>query len=148
MSSRACVTCGDLVGPERYSLGYRYCTKKACVRENHTPMVIVEIAQTKTNAVIEIMDEKTLRQMKEGKFRRDPVVVNRQASHGDRVEMRAKPAKPVQIDPARIAYVQALADQGYTNSDIIAKGYWLKLTQREVTQYRAARRIRWRPTTG
>jgi hypothetical protein len=63
-------------------LGFRYCTKRACVRKNAEGMLVAEIAQHKTNAEYVILKgaagESALRDMRDGKYRRDPVVVKRE----------------------------------------------------------------------
>jgi len=138
---RNCVTCGDEIIEERWELGFRYCLKKPCVRANYKGLTIMEIGQTKTNAEYTIVTEKTLRDMREGKYRRDPVVVQRQPSRGGKVKMTAKPPKPEQYNIARVRFVQALADQGVRPDDIIQRGAYMGLTRREVHNYMSARRI-------
>ena len=141
---RACITCGEQVGEERWEIGFRYCMKQECVHANHEGLILVEIAQTKTNAVIDVVNEDTLRQMREGKYRRDPVVVKRQPSRGGKVRMTARPPKRQPLTTyqrARIRFVQALADQGYRVWEILEKGAYMGLTQREVHRYMAAKRI-------
>jgi hypothetical protein len=77
-----CVTCGDEILPERTELGFTYCTKRECVRANAEGMLVAEIAQHKTNAEYVILKgeagQRALRDMREGKYRRDPVVVQRE----------------------------------------------------------------------
>ncbi len=79
-----CVTCGDEILPERVELGFTYCPKKACVRENAEGFTVVEIGQTKTNAEYVVLEgaagERALTDMREGKYRRDPVVVKRESA--------------------------------------------------------------------
>ena len=141
MAGRTCVTCSDEIGEERWAIGFRYCMKRECVRANHRGLVIVEIGQTKTNAEYAIMTEQVLRDMREGKYRRDPIVVQRQPSHGGKVQMRARPAALPTYNRWRVRFVQALADQGVRVDDILQRGAYMGLTRREVHHNMAGKRI-------
>ena len=111
-----CVTCGDEILPERTELGFTYCTKRACVRANAAGLLVAEIAQHKTNAEYVILrgeaGQRALRDMREGKYRRDPVVVKREHQHVRFDVPKGEFRKPrVQKYPSnRIKFVQALAN--------------------------------------
>lgn len=140
------MTCGDAILPERAELGYTYCTKRSCVRENREGLVVVEIAQHKSNPEYVILDgkrdEQVRRDMAQGKYRRDPVVVNREKSTADFTVPPARFAKPkpTKYAPNRVKFVQALADQGYRVDEILAKGAYMNLTRSEVVRYMSGRR--------
>src|SRR5215212_3193487 len=89
-----CVTCGGEIIEERWEMGFRYCLAKECVRKNYRGYTVLEIGQTKTNAEYKILTEKTLREVAEGKYRRDPIVVKRQSGSGAK-------APPATFKPAR-----------------------------------------------
>jgi hypothetical protein len=140
------VTCGDEILPERAELGFRYCTKAHCVRENHEDLTVVEIAQHKTNPEYVVLEgeagKRALKGMREGKYRRDPVVVKREG-RGTRFEVpKGRFSRPtVKKDPPnRVKFVQALHDQGYGVDDIVARGAYMKLTRSEVIRYMSGRR--------
>ena len=113
------MTCGDQILPERAELGFRYCTKPHCVRENHEGIVVIEIAQHKTNPEYVVLDgdagDRALQNMRDGKYRRDPVVVKRESSATRfDVPKAAFPQPTGKKDPPnRVKFVQALHDQGY-----------------------------------
>jgi hypothetical protein len=141
-----CVTCGDEILPERTELGFTYCTKRACVRTNAKGMLVAEIAQHKTNAEYVILKgeagESALRDMREGKYRRDPVVVKRERPPARFDVPKAEFRKPrVQKYPSnRIKFVQALQSQGCAVEEILEKGAYMGLTRSEVVRYMTARR--------
>ena len=141
-----CVTCGDEILPERVELGFAYCTKKACVRENAQGFTVVEIGQTKTNAEYVVLDgaagERALKDMREGKYRRDPVVVKREsaATKFDVPKVRFQKPKTPKPQPNRVKFVQALQAQGYGVDEIVRRGAYMKLTRSEVVRYMSARR--------
>lgn len=141
-----CVTCGDKILPERAKLGFKYCTKPKCVQENHEGLNIVEIAQHKTNAEYVILKgeagERALKDMRDGKYRRDPVVVRREPSttHFD-VPKTVFDKPTIKKYPSnRVKFVQALHDQGYGVEDILEKGAYMNLTRSEVVRYMSGRR--------
>ncbi|HUO38238.1 MAG TPA: hypothetical protein VMU34_10495 [Mycobacterium sp.] len=143
-----CVICGDRILPERAELGFTYCTKKRCVRENRAGLTVVEIGQHKTNAEYVILEgdagEKALRDMREGKYRRDPVVVKRESrrAHFD-VPKRAFAQAKIKKDPAdTVKFVQALHDQGHRVDEILEKGAYMNLTRSEVVRYMSGHRPR------
>ena len=140
------MTCGDKVLPERAELGFNYCTKKTCVRENHEGLIVAEIAQHKTNAEYVILKgeagEQAMKDMREGKYRRDPVVVKREGrpAHFD-VPKRPFSKPPIKKYPCnRVKFVQALHDQGYGVEDILEKGAYMNLTRSEVVRYMSGHR--------
>jgi hypothetical protein len=141
-----CVTCEDEILPERVELGFTYCTKKDCVRQNARAMTVVEIGQTKTNPEYIVLEgavgERALKDMREGKYRRDPVVVKRESASTTfevpKVGFR-KPA-PRRPEPNRVKFVQALQAQGFGVDDIVRRGAYMKLTRSEVVRYMSARR--------
>jgi hypothetical protein len=141
-----CVTCGDEILPERTELGFTYCTKRACVRANATGLLVAEIAQHKTNAEYVILrgeaGQRALRDMREGKYRRDPVAVKRERQHSRFDVPKGKFRKPrVQKYPSnRIKFVQALQSQGFMVEEILEKGAYMGLTRSEVVRYMTARR--------
>lgn len=141
-----CVTCGDEILPERAELGFEYCTKAACVRENGAGLIVAEISQHKSNPEYVILNgergERALKDMREGKYRRDPVVVKRESRKSDfRVAKGsfAKP-KPQTHDANRVKFVQALRDQGYRVDEIVDKGAYMNLTRSEVVRYMSGHR--------
>lgn len=136
-----CVTCGDEVIEDRWELDLHYCLKPECVAQNRRGLVIMEIGQTKTNAEYVILTPEKQREVAEGKFRRDPVVVRRQASSGPPVASYFTPPPKPQVNRAAVRLVQALADQGYQVNDIVAKTRHLKLTRREVVAYMNGHRL-------
>jgi hypothetical protein len=147
-----CVTCGDEILPERAELGFNYCTKPKCVRENREGLTVVEIAQHKTNSEYVILrgeaGERALRDMREGKYRRDPVVVKREsrATHFE-IPKGEFPKPKIKKDPQnRVKFVQALQSQGYGVEDIVEKGAYMNLTRSEVVRYMSARRRPSRPS--
>jgi hypothetical protein len=146
-----CVTCGDKILPERAELGFKYCTKKKCVRENHEGLIVAEIAQHKTNAEYVILKgeagEQALKDMREGKYRRDPVVVKRERPATQFEVPKRKFSKPkIAKHPSnRMKFVQALHDQGYGVEDILHRGAYMNLTRSEVVRYMTGRRRRGAP---
>lgn len=140
-----CVTCGDEILRERTELGFTYCTKRACVRANATGLLVAEIAQHKTNAEYVILQgeagQKALRDMREGNYRRDPVVVKRERQHARFDVPKAEFRKPrvKKYPPNRIKFVQALQGQGFTVEEILEKGAYMGLTRSEVVRYMTAR---------
>jgi hypothetical protein len=141
-----CVTCGDEILLERAELGFTYCTKRACVRDNAEGMVIAEIAQHKTNAEYVILKgeagARALGDMREGKYRRDPIVVKRESLAAQFDVPKAEFCKPKQqkYPSNRIKFVQALHGQGFGVEEILEKGAYMKLTRSEVVRYMTARR--------
>lgn len=142
----SCVTCGDEILPERAELGFTYCTKRACVRDNAEGMLVAEIAQHKTNAEYVILKgeagERALRDMREGKYRRDPVVVKResQTAQFDVPKGEFRKPRPEKYPSNRIKFVQALQSQGFRVEEILEKGAYMKLTRSEVVRYMTATR--------
>ena len=140
-----CVTCGDAVLPERAALGFSYCTKAKCVRENRQVLTVIEISQHKTNPEYVILDSdrggQALKDMREGKYRRDPVVVKRQPARTDVGVSKGTFRKPKteRHDPHRVKFVQALRDQGYRVEEILEKGAYMNLTRSEVVRYMSGR---------
>jgi hypothetical protein len=140
-----CVTCGDEILQERAELGFTYCTKAKCVAENREGMTVVEIAQHKSNPEFVILSgqrgQQALNDMREGKYRRDPVVVKREARRTgfDVPKAGFAKAKTQTYDSNKVKFVQALRDQGYTVDEILAKGAYMKLTRSEVVRYMSAR---------
>lgn len=141
-----CVTCGDEILPERAELGFRYCTMRKCVRENREGLTVVEIAQHKTNSEYVILGgeagDRALRHMREGKYRRDPVVVKRErpATQFEIPKGRFPKPKIKKHPQNRLKFVQALQAQGYGVDDIVEKGAYMHLTRSEVVQYMSASR--------
>jgi hypothetical protein len=142
------VTCGDQILPERVELGFKYCTRRKCVHENRAGLTVVEIGQHKTNAEYVILGgasgEQALNDVREGKYRRDPVVVKResQRTHFD-VPKRGFSQPRIRKYPAdRVKFVQALHDQGYGVEDILEKGAYMNLTRSEVVRYMSGHRPR------
>jgi hypothetical protein len=141
-----CISCGDEILPERAELGFTYCTKRQCVRENAKGMTVVEIAQNKTNAEYVILEgeagKRALNDMREGKYRRDPVVVKREsrATKFDVPKVEFQRPKTQKYPPNRVKFVQALQAQGYGVEDILAKGAYMNLTRNEVVRYMTGRR--------
>ncbi|MCW2655441.1 MAG: hypothetical protein JWR32_6417 [Mycobacterium sp.] len=141
-----CVTCGDEILPERAELGFRYCTKPTCVRENREGLTVVEIAQHKTNSEYVILGgeagDRALRHMREGKYRRDPVVVKREIPATQfEIPKGTFPKPKIKKRPQnRVKFVQALQAQGYGVDDIVEKGAYMNLTRSEVVQYMSASR--------
>ncbi|MBV9089880.1 MAG: hypothetical protein JO044_08270 [Mycobacteriaceae bacterium] len=140
-----CVTCGDEILPERAALGFKYCTKAKCVRENRQGLTVIEISQHKTNPEYVILDSErggqALKDMREGKYRRDPVVVQRQPARTDVAVAKGKFGTPKiqRYDPNRVKFVQALRDQGYRVEEIVEKGAYMNLTRSEVVRYMSGR---------
>lgn len=143
-----CVTCGDEILQERAELGFKYCAKAKCVRENREDVVVVEIAQHKSNPEYVILNgdrgERALRDMRDGKYRRDPVVVKRERRKTEFDVPKGRFARPKTEtpDPNRVKFVQALRDQGYRVDEILEKGAYMNLTRTEVVQYMSGRRRR------
>ncbi len=140
-----CVTCGDEILAERVGLGFTYCTKNSCVRQNSKGFTVVEIGQTKTNAEYVVLEgaagERALTDMREGKYRRDPVVVRREsaASTFDVPEARFAKPKTQRPQPNRVKFVQALQAQGYGVDEILRRGSYMNLRRSEVVRYMSAR---------
>jgi hypothetical protein len=140
-----CVTCGDEILPERSELGFVYCTKSGCVRENRQGLTVVEIAQHKSNPEYVILDgrqgQQALKDMRDGKYRRDPVVVKREARNAgfDVPKGTFRKPKTETYDSNRVKFVQALRDQGYRVDEIVAKGAYMNLTRSEVIRYMSGR---------
>jgi hypothetical protein len=143
-----CVTCGDQILPERAELGFKYCTKRKCVHENREGLSVVEIGQHKTNAEYVILGgasgEQALKDVREGKYRRDPVVVKRESRRTHFDVLKRQFSQPrTKKDPAdRVKFVQALHDQGYGVEDILEKGAYMNLTRSEVVRYMSGHRPR------
>lgn len=123
-------------------LGLNYCTNLECFQKYHEPLRVVEIAQTKTNATYRILDEKTAREMADGKFSRDPVVVKRESNSTkhEPLPQTFKPKKIRKYSVNRVKLVQALHDQGYGVEDILQKTAHLGLTRSEVVKYMLGKR--------
>jgi hypothetical protein len=142
-----CVTCGDAILQERAELGFTYCTRNGCVRENAKGFTVVEIGQTKTNAEYVVLEgaagERALKDMREGKYRRDPVVVKRESAGASfevpKVRFR-KPSAQRPVAPNRLKFVQALQAQGFGVDEILRRGAYMNLTRSEVVRYMSARR--------
>jgi hypothetical protein len=143
-----CVTCGDHILEERADLGFTYCTKPQCVRENREDVTVVEIAQHKTNPEYVIVEghvgEQALKNMREGKYRRDPAVVKREgrATNFEVPKRQFSKSKVKSYPPNRVKFVQALHDQGYGVDDILEKGSYMNLTRSEVVRYMSGHRPR------
>lgn len=141
-----CVTCGDNILPERAELGFQYCTKRNCVRENRQGLTVIEIAQHKTNSEYVILQgeagEQALRDMRDGKYRRDPVVVKRErhATHFDVPKGAFPKPKIKKYASNRVKFVQALQAQGYRVEDILEKGAYMNLTRSEVVRYMSGKK--------
>ena len=137
-----------MILPERAELGFTYCTKRACVDENRAGLTFVEIAQHKSNPEYVILEggtgEKALKDMREGKYRRDPVVVARgsRATNFDVPKRKFSRPKVKKYPPNRVKFVQALQDQGFGVDDIVQKGSYMNLTRGEVVRYMSALRRR------
>lgn len=140
-----CPTCGDVVHPDRVELGYHYCLKDECVAANYRPAVYLEVGQTKTNATYVRADEQTLREIADGKYKRDPVVVKRQTTAAPPAKVKGTftPPKRETVNAARVRYVQSLADQGLSPDRIMDRASFMKppLTRQEVYKYMAGKRI-------
>ena len=142
-----CVTCGDRLLPERAALGFTYCTNAKCVRENRQGLTVIEISQHKTNPEYVVLDSErggqALKDMREGKYRRDPVVVKRQPARTDVTVAKGtfRKAKNERPDPNRVKFVQALRDQGYRVEEILEKGAYMNLTRSEVVRYMSGRTL-------
>jgi hypothetical protein len=109
-------------------------------------MVVIEIAQHKTNPEYVVLDgeagDRALKNMRDGKYRRDPVVVKRE-SPATRFDVpKAKFPTPTRKKdpPNRVKFVQALHDQGYGVDEILTKGAYMNLTRSEVVRYMSGRR--------
>lgn len=143
--NQSCVTCKQPVDPERWDLGYHYCLEDACVKANYKPAVYLEIGQTKTNATYVRADEQTLREIADGKYKRDPVVVKRQATSAPPAKVKGTfaPPKREQYNAARVRYVQSLADQKLSPDQIMERASFMqpRLTRQEIYRYMSARRI-------
>lgn len=141
-----CVTCGDEILPERAELGFRYCTKRTCVRENYEGLNVVEIAQHKTNAEYVILEgeagQKALSNMRDGKYRRDPIVLKRESltAHPEVPKATFRKPRTKKYSSERMQFVQALQSQGFGVEDILHKGAYMNLTRSEVVRYMTARR--------
>ena len=140
-----CVSCGHDILPERAELGFAYCTNAACVRENRDDVVVVEIAQHKSNPEYVILDgsrgQRALNDMRDGKYHRDPVVVKRERRRADFDVPKGRFATPkvTSPDPNRVKFVQALRDQGYRVDEIVEKGAYMDLSRSEVVRYMSGR---------
>lgn len=82
--------------------------------------------------------------MREGKYRRDPVVVKRERPHARFDVPKAGFRKPTvqRYPPNRIKFVQALQSQGFAVDEILEKGAYMGLTRSEVVRYMTARKGR------
>lgn len=109
---------------------------------------MVEIGQHKTNAEYVILEgdtgERALKDMSEGKYRRDPVVVKRESrrAHFDVPKRKFSQPKITKYPAERVKFVQALHDQGYGVQDILEKGAYMNLTRAEVVRYMSGHRPR------
>jgi hypothetical protein len=109
-------------------------------------MLVAEIAQHKTNAEYVILKgeagQRALRDMREGKYRRDPVVVKRerQPERFDVPKGEFRKPKVQKYEANRIKFVQALQGQGYAVEEILQKGAYMGLTRSEVVRYMTAKR--------
>ena len=144
--SKRCVTCNAELDPERAELK-DYCMAPACFAANYKPLRLVEIGQTKTNAEIEILDDRVQRDLAAGHYRRDPIVVSRQPTPSqERPAVTFKRAAPQRINAMRLQYVQALQSQGLSVDAILqraaAQAPHLKLSRQEVVAYMTTRRGR------
>jgi hypothetical protein len=143
-----CVTCGDQILPERAELGFKYCTRRKCVHENREGLTVLEIGQHKTNAEYVILGgasgEQALKDMREGKYRRDPVVVKResQRTHFDVPKRQFSQPRIKKYPAGKVKFVQALHDQGYGVEDILEKGAYMNLTRSELVRYMSGHRPR------
>jgi hypothetical protein len=108
--------------------------------------VVAEIAQHKTNAEYVILKgeagARALRDMREGKYRRDPVVVKREshAAQFDVPNAEFRKPRPPKYPSNRIKFVQALQGQGFGVEEILEKGAYMKLSRSEVVRYMTALR--------
>ena len=129
-------------------MGFKYCIKPKCVGENRAAMTVVEIGQHKTNPEYVVLEgaagEQALKDMRDGKYRRDPVVVKREGhtTHFDVPKGRFPQPKIKKYPPNRVKFVQALQDQGYGVDDILNKGAYMNLTRSEVVRYMSGHRAR------
>jgi hypothetical protein len=112
-------------------------------------LTVVEIGQHKTNAEYVILGgasgEQALKDAREGKYRRDPVVIKRERQRTQFFDVPKRQfSKPrIKKYPAdRVKFVQALHDQGYGVEDILEKGAYMKLTRSEVVRYMSGHRPR------
>jgi hypothetical protein len=109
-------------------------------------LTVVEIAQHKSNPEYVILEgdagQRALQNMREGKYRRDPVVVKREsaATHFNLPKATFSRPKPERYSSSRLKFVQALHDQGYGVDEILAKGAYMNLTRSEVVRYMSAHR--------
>lgn len=143
--AKLCVTCGARLSKDRAEVK-DYCTAQACFTTNYRPLRLVEIGQTKTNAEIEILDDRVQRDLAEGRYRRDPIVVTRQASRtSERPEVTFKPFAAPPVDAVKARYVQSLQAQGCKVEDILGRAKRdaprLRLTRAEVVKYMTGRRV-------
>jgi hypothetical protein len=122
------------------------------VRDNREGLTVIEIAQHKTNSEYVILrgeaGERALKDMREGKYRRDPVVVKRESRAAQfEIPKGEFPEPKIKKDPQnRVKFVQALQGQGYGVEDIVEKGAYMNLTRSEVVRYMSARRRPSRPS--
>ncbi|GFG54938.1 hypothetical protein [Mycolicibacterium agri] len=140
------MTCGEAILPERAEMGFTYCTKRECVRANARGLRVIEIGQTKTNPEYVVLEgaagERALKDMREGKYRRDPVVVKRErpAQNFEVPKVRFRKPTVRRPQPNRVKFVQALQAQGYGVDEIVRRGAYMNLTRSEVIRYMTARR--------
>jgi hypothetical protein len=111
-------------------------------------LTVVEIAQHKSNPEYVILKGdagiQALQNMREGKYRRDPVVVKRESRATHFEVPKTTFSKPAikRYPPNRVKFVQALHDQGYGVEDILEKGAYMNLTRSEVVRYMSGHRRR------
>jgi hypothetical protein len=109
-------------------------------------LTVAEIAQHKTNAEYVILKgeagRRALQDMREGKYRRDPVVVKRESSATGFDVPKGEFSKPKakKYSSNRVKFVQALHDQGYGVEEILQKGAYMNLTRSEVVRYMSGHR--------
>lgn len=136
---KTCVTCGDPLDPERAELK-DYCLKRACVDKNYRPLRMVQIGQRKSSAEIAILTPEVERRLANGEYRRDPIVVSRQATTAHHVPPAVfKQPKRKPVNKARVNFVRALLAQGLRPDEIVQRGAYMKLTRAEVISYAGRR---------
>jgi hypothetical protein len=118
-----CISCGDEILPERAELGFTYCTKRQCVRENAKGMTVVEIAQNKTNAEYVIL---------EGEAGTASSTICGKASTA---EIPWWSSEKVERRSSTFPRLSSCGPE-----DILDKGAYMNLTRSEVVRYMTARR--------
>jgi hypothetical protein len=104
-------------------------------------LTVAEIGQHKTNAEYVILKGEP-GEKREGKYRRDPVVVKRESLRTQFEVPKARFRKPAikRYPHSRVTFVQALQDQGHGVDEILEKGAYMNLSRSEVVRYMTATR--------